>query len=255
MTSTLSTVVNYSIKDIMQRLDRIKAINYILHDLKDVFTFPREVKKRISSTDVNVERSWETTIDFAFNCKAFSNECIRESIENALRDVIKSTQGLAMTVEENSWNILSMSVVMESEMETNVPENVPNDCEMSIDENIVACTEEADKVFQLASDLRESEHDQEQSTTSGDEDTLENTTLEFQNDLNFKDFSSRIEKEDGGKTSRKTYKTGLFVTVKVNGKPVVIKKSSLCWLLDDTKGRVSTDRLRRFINNSKEAKT
>jgi hypothetical protein len=255
MTSTLSTVVNYSIKDIMQRLDRIKAINNILHDLKDVFTFPREVKKRISSTDVNVERSWETTIDFAFNCKAFSNECIRESIENALRDVIKSTQGLAMTVEENSWNILSMSVVMESEMETNVPENVPNDCEMSIDENIVACTEEADKVFQLASDLRESEHDQEQSTTSGDEDTLENTTIEFQNDLNFKDFSSRIEKEDGGKTSRKTYKTGLFVTVKVNGKPVVIKKSSLCWLLDDTKGRVSTDRLRRFINNSKEAKT
>jgi hypothetical protein len=255
MTSTLSTVVNYSIKDIMQRLDRIKAINNILHDLKDVFTFPREVKKRISSTDVNVERSWETTTDFAFNCKAFSNECIRESIENALRDVIKSTQGLAMTVEESSCNILSMSVVMESEMETNVPENVPDDCEMSIDGNIVACTEEADKVFQLASDLRDSEHDQEQSTTSGDEDTLENTTLEFQNDLNFKDFSSRIEKEDGGKTSRKTYKTGLFVTVKVNGKPVVIKKSSLCWLLDDTKGRVSTDRLRRFINNSKEAKT
>jgi hypothetical protein len=82
MTSTLSTVVNYSIKDIMRRLDRIKRINSILYDLKEVFTFPREVKKRISSADVNVERSWYSTTDFAFNCKAFSNECIRESIEN-----------------------------------------------------------------------------------------------------------------------------------------------------------------------------
>jgi hypothetical protein len=189
MTSTLSTVVNCSIKDIMRRLDRIKRINSILHDLKEVFTFPREVKKRISSADVNVERSWESTTDFAFNCKAFSNECIRESIENALRDVIKGTQGLAMTVEENSWNILSVSVVMGSEMETNVSENVSNDYEISIHGNIVACTEEADKVFQLVSDLRDSEHDQEQSTTSRDENTLEYTTLEFQNDLNFKDFS------------------------------------------------------------------
>jgi hypothetical protein len=152
----LSTVVNYSIKDIMRRLDRIKRINSILHDLKEVFTFPREVKKRISSADVNVERSWESTTDFALNCKAFSNECIRESIENALRDVIKGTQGLAMTVEENSWNILSVSVVMGSEMETNVSENVSNDYEISIDGNIVACTEEADKVFQLISDLRDS---------------------------------------------------------------------------------------------------
>jgi hypothetical protein len=87
-------VVDYIIKDIMQRLNRIKAISSILHYLKDVFTFPREVKKWISSTDVNVERSWETTTDFAVNCKGFSNECIRESIENALRDVIKGTQGL-----------------------------------------------------------------------------------------------------------------------------------------------------------------
>jgi hypothetical protein len=94
-----------------------------------------------------------------------------------------------MTVEENSWNILSVSVVMGSEMETNVSENVSNDYEISIDGNIVACTEETDKVFQLVSDLRDWEHDQEQSTTSRDENTLDYTTLEFQNDLNFEDFS------------------------------------------------------------------
>jgi hypothetical protein len=64
-------------------------------------------------------------------------------------------------------------------METNVSENVSNDFEISIDGNIVACTEEGDKVFQLVSDLRDSEHDQEQSTTSRDENTLEYTTLEF----------------------------------------------------------------------------
>jgi hypothetical protein len=71
-------------------------------------------------------------------------------------EMSKGTQGLAMTVEENSWNILSVSVVMGSEMETNVSENVSNDYEISIDGNIVACTEEADKVFQLVSDLRDS---------------------------------------------------------------------------------------------------
>jgi len=36
-----------------------------------------------------------------------------------------------------------------------------------------------------------------------------------------------------------------------SSKEVVIKKSSLCWLLENDKDRISTDRLRRFIVNAK----
>lgn len=41
-----------------------------------------------------------------------------------------------------------------------------------------------------------------------------------------------------------------FVCVTVNNKDLIIKKSSLCWLLDNKCNKISNDRLRRFINNS-----
>ncbi|CAH1103812.1 unnamed protein product [Psylliodes chrysocephalus] len=45
------------------------------------------------------------------------------------------------------------------------------------------------------------------------------------------------------------YDKGSFVRVSVEDKSTVIRKSSLCWLLDQAKDKVSSDRLRRFIGN------
>lgn len=45
MTTTYSTVVNYSIKDIVRRLDRITTINNVIKDLQGHLIFPIEEKK------------------------------------------------------------------------------------------------------------------------------------------------------------------------------------------------------------------
>lgn len=42
ITSTFSTVINFSIKDFMSRIDRISFINFVINDLQNVFIFPRE---------------------------------------------------------------------------------------------------------------------------------------------------------------------------------------------------------------------
>ena len=46
MTSTFSTVINFSLKEFLHRLSRIGALNNIKHDLKDYMFFFQEKKKR-----------------------------------------------------------------------------------------------------------------------------------------------------------------------------------------------------------------
>lgn len=42
ITSTLSTVVNFSIKEFIERIDRIMFVNHVLNDLEEHFIFPGE---------------------------------------------------------------------------------------------------------------------------------------------------------------------------------------------------------------------
>lgn len=62
-----------------------------------------------------------------------------------------------------------------------------------------------------------------------------------------KDFSSNFPQ------SEDVVEKGPFVKVTMGAKSTVIKKSSLCWLLEESKTKVSTDRLRRFITASKSS--
>ena len=45
ITSTYSTVINFSIKDLINRIDRVKQINSIINNLSGIFIYPREDKK------------------------------------------------------------------------------------------------------------------------------------------------------------------------------------------------------------------
>lgn len=77
MTTTQSTVVNYSIKDILQRLDRIRSINNITHDLRAIIRFPREQKRfqRVRSKGQN---------DAEIEAQCANNEV--KDIENVFTD-------------------------------------------------------------------------------------------------------------------------------------------------------------------------
>lgn len=47
------------------------------------------------------------------------------------------------------------------------------------------------------------------------------------------------------------FENGPFLKIKCNQKIIIIKKSSLCWLLDEGCDKISSDRLQRFISKNK----
>jgi len=49
MTSTYSTVINFSIKDLIYRNYRLRQINDIMNDLSGVFKFHRENQKTLKT--------------------------------------------------------------------------------------------------------------------------------------------------------------------------------------------------------------
>lgn len=62
--------------------------------------------------------------------------------------------------------------------------------------------------------------------------------------LELKDFSKQVPQKSITENSP-------FIEIKVNDKIMIVKKSSYCWFLDECNGKVSTDRLRRFITGNK----
>lgn len=81
----------------------------------------------------------------------------------------------------------------------------------------------------------------------------------FSDGLNIKDFSKSSQYLKIISQNEKHCNAGNldniqteFVSVTIKNKDLVIKKSSLCWLLDNKYKRISNDRLRRFMNNSKQ---
>lgn len=50
MTSTYSTIINFSIKDLIYRIDKLRQMNVIMNDLSGIFKFPREDKKNVKNT-------------------------------------------------------------------------------------------------------------------------------------------------------------------------------------------------------------
>jgi len=73
MISTYS-VINFSIKDLINRIDRIKQINSIMNDLSGIFIFPREDKKELETLNVLTYEDIE-------------NLNIKEIVEKALKNV------------------------------------------------------------------------------------------------------------------------------------------------------------------------
>lgn len=92
MTSTYSTVINFRLKDLLNRMDRIKTINCITNDVSKTFCFPREEKKLSKRslqkvlTDINLN-----TVDIA------------ACVNMALNDAISDAKKLGIVMEQNNW--------------------------------------------------------------------------------------------------------------------------------------------------------
>lgn len=95
---------------------------------------------------------------------------------------------------------------------------------------------------------REILHDQEETGRQANlEDILDLAQISsVKGVLNLKDYSLNFSNSVGN-SNASISEDSPFVEVAVNGKKAVIKKSSLCWLLENPPEKVSADRIKRFI--------
>ncbi|CAG9814528.1 unnamed protein product [Phaedon cochleariae] len=200
------------IKDILDRINRISYINLILNDLNNEFVFPREQKNRNS-----------TNLD---NIADLTDESIASTVHKALSDALICSTNLGMTVSPDSWLQVKLSDRANEEI-LNIEQDNLEDNEIEIEDLNVKTTESKysiDNVIQNV--LQATDIDNLDSEKDRFEDILDMSEIAaIRGDLQLKDFPE--------------YKSTIsnnspFVEVIVEGKIRVLKKSSLCWLFDQT---------------------
>ncbi|KAK4881189.1 hypothetical protein RN001_004508 [Aquatica leii] len=236
LTATFSTVVNFTIKDILRRTDRIQMIHCITNDLNETFVFPRE-SKRLRKSKIDSEMDSED-----FDVKNISGHEIQATLESALQDVMFKIRELGMSVIGNCWNHIDTPGISDNR------ENIQNIHDEIHDEKKILIDVGADETNSLSKRFLENLETGKRETSELPDDLLKNLQKIHSingissDGLHHKDYSAKKE-------------TGRYVAVSVGDKTLIIRKSSLCWLLDQGKERVSSDRLGRFILNNKSKLT
>lgn len=208
MTSTYSTIINFSIKDLIYRIDKLRQMNVVMNDLSGVFKFPREDKKTLKIQNV-------------LTYEAIENLKIEEIIEEALKNAIESTEKLGMKIKSDAdWKLVDipLQTVDDDCKFDDIEREIDNDCSINVRSTNVEDINNS-ILFDNLGDFK-----------------LEN--------LELKDFSKQVPQKSITENSP-------FIKIKVNDKIMIVKKSSYCWFLDECNGKVSTDRLRRFITGNK----
>nr|XP_022910162.1 uncharacterized protein LOC111421253 [Onthophagus taurus] len=232
MTTTQSTVVNFSIKDIIDRIERIKVVNNIVEDLKDTIIFP---------TEKNVAIGEEHTINY----NDFSNKYIGEIVEEALKDVCKGMEDLRISVKAASWNFVTKN---EAEEEKEPDLDNENDdlyhCDMDSDIECDNDNQEGNNMFQNF--LAENQIDSVDFDPDSNNKKRANINMSL-GGSNIKDYSDKVNE---------VTPDNQYVQIDLGKeRTAVIKKSTYCWLLEEEKGRVNADRLRRFFGLKKRTRS
>ncbi|KAF5280410.1 hypothetical protein FQR65_LT03219 [Abscondita terminalis] len=224
MTSTYSTMINFSIKDLSYRIGRIHTINNIISDMNAEFSFPREEKKGIVKQNL---------LKYSLTYEEIGRIDIESTVQRALNDVRKHVEKIEILKDEIDYMNLDLQLIIHGNEETKEFHDI------EIDENIT----------------KELGDDRVESDDYAIEEIRNETIIEDSEErsLDLKDYSQNV---------KDISQDSIYVKIDLKDKIAIIKKSSLCWLLNESNGRVSNDRLRRFIisgstdrtNNSKRTK-
>jgi len=221
LTSTYSTVVNFSMKDIMSRLKRIESINEIKAELLN------------SKIDIKFTREKTSTKTVETDFSYFSNNTILNIIHRSFNDAKE-------IAETHIGMIVNKDLVFEKPLFFN---KTNREKDKVIEEELNA---------DLSPDLSHSNLINETDYLDFAEDVNNiSEILNCGNSLNLQDFSEQILNKYSCSDNKNDIPIdSSFVKISLaNNKSTIIKKSSLCWLLEKPRDRVSSDRLRRFISN------
>jgi len=186
-----------------------------MNDLSGIFKFPRENKKALKTQNV-------LTYEVIENLK------IKEIVEKALKNAIESTEKLGIKIKSDT-DCKFIDIPLQT---------INDDCKFD-DINYIE---------------REIDNDCCINAKSINVEKVDNSIL-FDNFDDFK--SKRLELKDFSRQilQKSITENSPFIKIKADGKIMIVKKSSYCWLLDECNGKVSTDRLRRFITDNTNKRT
>lgn len=245
LTSTQSTVVNFSIKQLMSRVDRITFIQFILNDLKEYCVFPRERKKEHEFYSKGVHQVTQQEIN---------NISFQDLIEKAMTDAYTDAVSFGMNIDKEEAMSCNISVAngdknIEMNLNLNESEDESDDDEEQKDqEKRVEIETENGK-----EDIESEEFPIVQTFLNNDLQLHSHFNSDNENtvtkDIDLKDYSHKNVDLSENSIFLKVILPSTFPNVKT----AVIKKSSYCWMLDEGNGRVSTDRLKRFITGKRSS--
>ncbi|XP_031354871.1 uncharacterized protein LOC116179261 [Photinus pyralis] len=230
MTSTFSTVVNFSLKNIMERLDRIKVINNLMNDLHGTLIFPRE--KRQPKVP-NFSKCNDSEFVRALN---FSDTDIERIVHQALSDSILAAENLGIEVFGKAYNQLNIPLKVDEKFTQDELQQYSEESKM--DEAISSVNQNEDSLCLV--------HENVINTVFSDNiNNDENVNDDF-------DISADMEVEIPEERSTASSSSSTpYVEVITGGKREKLKKSTFCWLLEKGKVRISSDRLSRFHTSKK----
>jgi len=226
LTTTFSTVVNFSMKGIISRLKRIETINTIKTELKN------------ASSGITFDREKNTkSIPPYTNFTIYSENNILSIINRSCNDAKYMAKNLGMSIDDI---IMMQRPLITKKFEDETRADIETSDEESSYTNVELCS------VQVSVD-----HSSEELEFDAAEDLdnlliLENCGM----GLNLKDFRKQSMNDDDLSISKIPISSSFVNVILANKTSMIIKKSSLCWLLEQPRDRVSSDRLRRFINTS-----
>lgn len=230
LTSTFSTVVNFSILDIMTRLTKIQQINNAVSDLSEKIIFPREAKHgKLGKTDLKSP---------ADDNEFMSDHVIENCVMDALGDVQRDCRILGLTFSsDKAWQKVSVFNYNPDQYE-----DAPGDADDNeININICDGVDRGGTAVENRLNDFVADPDDETENIGPPSDIADLRAMEldgFGDCLNMPDASSQ----------RKLDRS--FLKVKVGTDIKTIRKSSLCWLLNEQSNKLSSDRLIRVRGNT-----
>lgn len=211
MSSTFSTIVNFSMMDILSRVRKIETILKAVNDLSDLdYIFPREKKTgSISSEKIEFPSDTEINAIVLDSLIEVFEDC--KVLNISVNDEWKHIHGIKNIVNEETEE---EAEDLETDNFYDLSENINETSNETLTSNRTALLEE--RAQTLANEVE----------NAAVEEPEEIDMLEL-NELNFEDHC--LDKELNNNSP--------YVHVLVNNKTRTIRKSSLCWLFNDKHNR------------------